>query len=251
MMHDIGRTQAEAWEANPLEAEFETFGETFGEMEGETVGETFEAGLHGHELEHEGWQETATQEMSHEGMLSEAEEMELAAELLEVTNEAELDHFLGKLVRRAWKGLKKVGARVAGPLGGILKSAAKVALPALGTAIGGPIGGKLASAAGDMFGLELEGLSAEDQEFEVSRRFVRFACAAARRAAKAPPHVDPANAAQAAVASAAQDFAPGMAQSEVARPSRNGAPAHGQAPAGARRQGTWVRRGRRIILLGV
>ena len=34
-----------------------------------------------------------------------------------------------------------------------------------------------------MLGLELEGLSAEDQAFEVARHFVRFASEAARRAA--------------------------------------------------------------------
>lgn len=38
-------------------------------------------------------------------------------------------------------------------------------------------------AAGRMFGLELEGLSAEDQLFELARHFVRFARAAARHAA--------------------------------------------------------------------
>jgi hypothetical protein len=67
-----------------------------------------------------------------------------------------------------------------------LKPLAKAALSiegrALGTFVGGPVGGKLASAAGRMFGLELEGLSAEDREFEVARRFVRFASATTKNA---------------------------------------------------------------------
>ena len=62
---------------------------------------------------------------------------------------------------------------------------------ALGTFVGGPvsgmIGGKLASAAGRMFGLELEGLSVEDREFEVARRLVRFASATTKNALSAPP----------------------------------------------------------------
>ncbi len=46
---------------------------------------------------------------------------------------------------------------------------------------------KLASAAGRMFGLELEGLSVEDREFEVARRLVRFALTATKNALSAPP----------------------------------------------------------------
>jgi len=65
-------------------------------------------------------------------------------------------------------------------LGGLLKGAAKQVLPTLaGAAVtlvgGGMIGSELGSAAGDAFGLELEGLSPEDGEYEVARRFVRIA----------------------------------------------------------------------------
>jgi hypothetical protein len=72
---------------------------------------------------------------------------------------------------------------------------AKAALPiagrALGAFVGGPVGGmfggKPASAAGRMFGLEPEGLSAEDREFEAERGFVRFASAITKNALSAPP----------------------------------------------------------------
>jgi hypothetical protein len=44
---------------------------------------------------------------------------------------------------------------------------------------------KLASAAGNAFGLEWEGLSPEDRDFEMARRYVRFATHAAKKAAAA------------------------------------------------------------------
>ncbi len=88
---------------------------------------------------------------------------------------------------------------------------AKRALPlagrAAGTFLGGPvggaIGGKLASAAGKAFGLELEGLSPEDQEFEVAKRFVRFAGEATKKAAQAPRSAPAKKAAAVAVKTAA------------------------------------------------
>lgn len=181
---------------------------------------------------------------------SEAEEMELAAELLEVTNEAELDHFLGDLIKR---GASAVGKFIKSPtgqaLGGVLKGAAKQALPMLGKAVGtyfgGPagaaVGGQLASTAGKLFGLELEGLSHEDQEYETARQFVRLAGTAASTAASAPPNTPPPVAAKTAFASAAKQFAPGMLGQGL-----------GGAAAGVEgRSGRWVRRGRKIILYGV
>ena len=39
--------------------------------------------------------------MGQQGMLTEAEEMELASELLSVTNEAELEQFLGSFLKKA------------------------------------------------------------------------------------------------------------------------------------------------------
>ena len=124
-------------------------------------------------------------------------ELELAAELLEIASEEELDRFLGDV-------FKKVGGFVSGAvkspvfkaLGGVLKPIAKAALPiaggALGTLVGGPAGGmigsKLASAAGNLFGLELEGLSPEDREFEMAKGFVRLASGAAEQVKKMPYH---------------------------------------------------------------
>jgi len=186
-----------------------------------------------------------------EGVFDETEEMELAAELLEVTDEAELDQFLGRLIKRAGRAIGRFARSSTGrALGGILKGAARKALPivggALGTAFGGPAGGaigsRLASTAGGIFGLELEGLSAEDQEFEVARRFVRFSGEAAKNAALAPPAADPSSAAKAAAVKAAKRHAPGLLRVSPTSP-----PAYGVRE----RSGRWIRRGSKIIIMGV
>jgi hypothetical protein len=169
--------------------------------------------------------------------------MELAAELLSVANEEELDLFLGKVFRKIGRGIKK-GFR---PLGKILKSVAKKSLPFLGgalgsfipipgvgTAVGSAVGGALSKA----FELELEGVEPEDQELEMARRFVRLAANAAQEAAIAPASVDPAAAATAAVKSAARTVVPVTTEGVT-------------ASAGTRRSGRWIRRGRKILLLGV
>src|SRR5262245_22715865 len=90
-----------------------------------------------------------------ESPFTETEEMELAAELLKITSEAEMDQFIGKLFKGAWRGLKKVGSaigKVARPLGKALKGLAKVALPIAGKVAGGFFGGPLGGAIGGKLG---------------------------------------------------------------------------------------------------
>ena len=181
-------------------------------------------GLYGEDTEFEesedfefGGEEVGTFEAAEE--LDETEEMELASRLLEITDEAELDQFIGRLIKRAGRAVGQFARSGAGrALGGILKGAAKKALPIVGGAIGGYIGGpagsrvgsQLAANAGDLFGLELEGLSEEDQEFEVARRLVRFSDAAAKNLASAPSSASPQQAATAAAIAAAKRHAPGL-----------------------------------------
>ena len=218
-MHDIDRTQLETWETGYESGPYE-----------------FEGGS------------------AFEGPFSEAEEMELASQLLEVSDEAELDQFLGDLFKKASRA---VGGFMKGPLGkqlgGIIKGIAKKALPLAGGALGSfiPIPGvgtaagtALGSAASNLFEMELEGLSAEDQEFEVARQFVKFAGEAAKQAAQTPPNVAPQDAAKSAVVAAAQQHAPGLL-----RPTTPPSPA---APGGGGqgRGGRWIRRGRTIVLYG-
>lgn len=114
---------------------------------------------------------------------AEAEEMQLAAELLGISQARELDPFLGRLLRQAPGAAARFLQGPAAPqLGALLKATALRALPA---AQGARAGRKIAEDAGRLFGVELEGLSNEDQEFQVARRFVRFARDAALRAASA------------------------------------------------------------------
>jgi hypothetical protein len=189
------------------------------------------------------------------GSISEAEEMELATELLSVTNEGELDRFLGDLVKRATKA---VGSFVRSPIGqavgGVLKGVAKKALPMAGTAIGGffggPLGAKIgagvANAASNALGLEGE-MSGEDREFEGAKQFVRMAVQTANQAAAAPPGADPRAVAQQAAIAAARQLAPGLLNTA---PSAAPASAPALATAGAA-GGRWLRRGNKIVIYGV
>jgi hypothetical protein len=221
-MHDIDRTLTE------FEPELETYG--------------FE------EFEYSDAQEV---------VFDEATEMELAAELLSVTDEAELDQFLGGLIKTAGRHIGRfVRSPVGRTLGGFLKGVAKKALPAIGGAIGTVVapgvgtalGSQLGTAAGQIFGLELEGLSPEDQEFEVARRFVRLAGDAAKNAATIAPSADPRPAAAAALKMAARKHAPSLVGLlEGGQPTAAAAAMAGQTG----RSGRWIRRGRKIVLLGV
>src|SRR5262249_13183079 len=140
-------------------------------------------------------------------------------ELLEVTNEQELEQFLGSVFKKIGGAVSKFAKSGVGKsVFGALKSVAKTALPiaggALGTFFGGPIGAtigsNLAGMAGNALGLELEGLSQEDREFEAARQFVRFAGQTVQNAMEAAPHADPGTVAHAATVDAARLHAPGI-----------------------------------------
>lgn len=187
------------------------------------------------EYEYEQDEGTAYTETEAEGVLDEAEEMELASELLEVSDEDELEQFIGNFV----KGF--VHPPAAKALRGLLKKAARRALPIVGMALGGPVGGDVAAQAGSLLGLELEGLSPEDQEFEAARQWVKFAADAAKNTAQAEPEVPPQTAARAGFVAAARQYAPGLLR-PTERPS----------PIGARkRRGQWVRHGSNIVVVDV
>ena len=186
---------------------------------------------------------------SRDGVFAELDELELAAELLEVGNEQELELFLGRLIRRAGRAIGKFArSRLGRAIGGVLKGIAKKALPiaagALGSFVGGPVGasiGKgLATMAGKAMGLELEGLSQEDREFEAARHFVRFAGEIVNNAVTKPSAANPFATAEAAAVAAARQYAPGLLR---ARPSAGVAARSGQ--------GRWHRRGQRIIVFNV
>jgi hypothetical protein len=215
-------------------------------------------------------------------VLDEVTEMELASELLGAQTDHELDHFLGGLLNKVGSFLgsalhSSVGQEI---LGG-LKDIARKALPAAGAAlgnflvpgVGGNIGRMLAQDAGKALGLELEAMSPADQEFEVARRVVRLGAHAARHAAGFTPATptEAVRAAQVALATAARDVAPGLLRPAALAGAGNGtSPLAGSlastaaslagslagagsslAETGVERRGEWVRKGDRILLIGV
>lgn len=247
-MHDIGRTQLET-QNHAYSGELGELGEfEFGEFEGE-LGE-FESSEFEGEFEASPASGYGSSEL--ESPLSEAQEMELAAELLEITGEQELEQFLGDVARAVGGAAVRFARSDTGrQLGGILKdtlrSAAKQALPVVGRAIGGAIdpryadfGGRAGTAVGDLVGLELEGLSRQDQEFEVARQLARFAATALRTAASAPRGMPPAQIARTALTRAARLYLPGYYPRLRGRSGRSWG-----------RSGRWVRRGRTIVLYGM
>lgn len=171
------------------------------------------------------------------------DEATLAAELLSVQSEEELEQFLGDLLKNAVKGVSTFAKSGVGKaVGGALKQVAKTALPTVGAALGSaiPIPG-VGTAIGAMAGkalasaLELEaGTDTEDREFEVAQNVVRLAGNAAQRAANAPAGANPNAVAMQAVRGALRDV-----QGRLA----NGA--------SGRASGRWVRRGHTIVVIGV
>ena len=232
IMHDIDRTTLEFGNETSYEGEYE-----FGESE---------------------W----GGEMGQQGMLTEAEEMELASELLSVTNEAELEQFLGSFLKKAASFAGNViRSPVGKAIGGALKGVAKKALPLAGGAIGGyfggPLGAKigsgLASAAGSALGLEAEGeMSGEDREFDGARTFVKVAADTVNRAAQARGG-DPRQIAMQAATAAVRQHAPGLLARAGQQGGQQGAAgrgAGGMAGAMHGNAGRWVRQGRKIVLYG-
>lgn len=184
-----------------------------------------------------------------EAVFNEADEMELAVGLLGITNHAELERFLGGVVDQAGRTVgKAVPSAGKGALAGILTAAAKKALPVVDSALAGQPGlasgtattTQVVKAAAKYLGLELEGLSPEDQEFEAARQFIRFAADATKNVVGGPV----ATPAHAAAAQAAHRYAPGLRNSLTGPTSPNDEPS---TPA---QSGRWVRRGSNIIVIG-
>jgi hypothetical protein len=129
--------------------------------------------------------------------LNEAEASEFAARLLDAESEADFDHLLGAIMTHA---ANKTGGSLAPPLGdalgGYLKRVAR--------------GIRLDPVAGQTLGLELEGFDELEQEFETNLQFVRLAGEAARHAAEQMLAAPPQLTALAALAGAAELYAPAL-----------------------------------------
>ena len=167
--------------------------------------------------------------------------------------------FLGKLMKQAAKAAKGVKSfarsKTGRALGGVLKKAAKAALPIVGGAVGnlvapgvgGVIGSRIASGAGKMFGLELE---AGEMEFEVAKKYVAFAKDATKKAVKTAGAAPAQAVVRAAVINAAKKqriLSPKQADAGRKTPYYGNARPQSRASRG----GQWFRRGNRIVLVGV
>lgn len=137
--------------------------------------------------------------------LLEADHTEAAVELLETAWRPNLPALLARLISRAAHAAGGTIDRAQEiELIKLMQRAARVALPTAQ-----PAAHDAATQAGRFFGIELEGLSPEDQEFESARRFIQLVEAAAAHAAAASRRAPPAVAAWQAAAHAARRFAPG------------------------------------------
>jgi len=271
-MHNIDRTLQE----------FETGAATNGEFESyETNGEYGQEMEYGQEYAQEmEYSQEFGQEFSGEAYEMEGEQervlAELTQELLEINTEQELNQFLGNLVSQATGAASKLLTSPAGQsVGRYLVDFGKQTLPQLGAKYGGqagaalggrlgPLGAKAGNWAGSkagqwaggqagnwvadnakrVFGLELEMLSPESQEMEISRAFVRFAHDVARRADRTLrryPHMGVGPLGRQVLGASAPRYAPGLLD--------GGLRASGRHP-GRARSGTWERRGGAIVLYG-
>jgi hypothetical protein len=191
--------------------------------------------------------EGAFGESEQHGQLSETQELELANEVLEVTSEEELEEFLGDLwnrakstagqiynsaaVQQALPTVKAVGAKILPVAAGKL---ADYAWPGSGDYVKAGTGALV----DQWLKEELEGLSAEDRELALARRYIRFALEALDRAAKTPKRVPPHVAGQIAVTDSARTHIPGVVPFLPQLTGFNGA----SEPTAGR----WVRRGSTI-----
>jgi hypothetical protein len=217
-MHDLDRTlRSQEMETESYDFESQLF-EGEGDYEGETLDE-----------------------------ISEEEENELAAELLAVSDEGELDEFFRNLLKKA-RGA--VGPALKKYLVPLAKKAIPLAATAVGGYFGGPagakIGGKIGNFATTLFETDFESMDPEVADLEMAKSFVRFANAAANNAAATAGRGDPTTVARNAVVDAAKVHAPGLL-----RPRGNGRGTASGTRTRRANSGRWIRRGGRIVLLGV
>lgn len=205
--------------------------------------------------QHEGLDEVQAYE-AHNQM--EALETQLAAELLEVADEEELDRYLGDLVKKAASTASGFARSQTGQaLTGLLKNTVKQALPQAGRLVGDAVapgmGGQWGATAGQWLArqFESEGLSGEDRELAGARSLVRVATQATRDAVSAGPGAPPVTTATSALVAAANRNAPALVPAVRQAAGSAGAARRTPPGPGQRSSGRWVRRGRRIVLLNL
>lgn len=161
---------------------------------------------------------------------------ELAAELLEVQSEEELEEFLGALISGATRLIRS-------PVGRALvqgaKKVARQALPTVGGALGDAVGGSTGRSIGRRLGqLAASRFELEAEELESARRVIQTVQSAAKVAGRMR------GGSPQAVAKRALSKAMTMHRGASVGRRSSRRPASGQG-------GRWVRRGRSIIVMGM
>lgn len=181
----------------------------------------------------------------------------LAADLLDVKSEQELEYFLGDFISGAASAVGKfISSPTGQALGAGLKDVAKQVLPVAAQALGDYVGGSTGGQIGQTLGQAVAGsfeVAPEELEWEAASTFVKLATDAAKNAAEAPPGADPHAVAKKAIIEAAKIHAPSLASVLAGE-------GHGECRCGhygeghhhhRHHSGRWFRHGQRIVLEGV
>jgi hypothetical protein len=203
-------------------------------------------------------------------LLGDAEELELAFELLNVRNDQEWEQFLGDVFKTIGKGVKAIGSfaakNVLPVVGPALKQIAKTALPiaggalgslipipGVGTALGSALGGAVAKA----LEMEVAGGNPMDADIERARRFVRLTGSVMHEVANAPASASPEAVARTALVNAVSHHLPAAGYAMAMMPGAQTQPlaathmGSGGGVSGGGQSGTWRRHGRHIIVEGL
>ena len=164
--------------------------------------------------------------------LQQEDELALAARLLELQAPAQFDAFLARQLGATVAGRQVRGTPLEGPLRQLLGNVVAPLLPLHG---GSPQA--LRRRAAGIFGMELEGLSPEDKEFELARQVVHLVDAVNTALAQdsAAGARSPAARVEAALLQVARTVAPGLLRQAAQTPGRDG--------------GRWRREGGHIVVL--
>lgn len=144
--------------------------------------------------------------------LAETDEMERAADLLDALRDPEPRLRVTGLVAR-----ELAAAGGAGAAESLLAIVCRLATAALVGVRSNTLAGAGTTAPADLLGIEVEGMSPEDAEFEIARRILRFACEAAGREAALRGSLPPPEATRRALGAAAQRWVPGLVRTSAAR----------------------------------
>lgn len=187
-------------------------------------------------------------------------EAELANELLNVQSEEELNHFLGNLIKGAWRGAKNfynssAGQALKNQVIAGAKSIGRKALPSLGSAVGGYFGGSAGAKLGNQFGdwaagrflNEMEMETAGGDQVDNARRLIQMVRRSSGRIAHLAQSGQPLNrnTVHGVILQAAKQSFPSWI------PDRTGPSYTGGGASAQTNTGTWYRQGNQIILSGV